>query len=244
MRRSVGCWSSESTRANSAWALSWAWSSRAGGASSDTGAWARRIPASLTARRSSKLVRSPRPSRPSCSLTWWPAARSALDAPMQDLLGPEVRMPTREGAEITAGHLATHSSGLPRLPDNFKPEDPANPYADYDADRLHAFLSTHELSRDIGERVEYSNLGVRVAGLRARPSDGNRLRNPSQGTGPRAPGDVRHLDLADRLDARASRHRPRPGAGAGQELGHDGACRRRGDCVRPSTTCSRSSKRT
>ena len=87
-----------------------------------------------------------------------------LDAPVQDLLGPEVRMPTREGAEITAGHLATHSSGLPRLPDNFKPEDPANPYADYDAGRLHAFLSTHELSRDIGESVEYSNLGVGLLG--------------------------------------------------------------------------------
>ena len=87
-----------------------------------------------------------------------------LDAPVQDFLGPEVRMPTRDGAEITLGHLATHSSGLPRLPDNFKPEDPANPYADYDAGRLHAFLSTHELSRDIGERVEYSNLGVGLLG--------------------------------------------------------------------------------
>ena len=87
-----------------------------------------------------------------------------LDAPVQGLLGPEVRMPTRDGAQITPGHLAMHSSGLPRLPDNLSPEDPANPYADYDADRLHAFLSTHELSRDIGERVEYSNLGVGLLG--------------------------------------------------------------------------------
>lgn len=87
-----------------------------------------------------------------------------LDGPVQGLLGPEVRMPARQGAEIALSHLATHSSGLPRLPDNLDPEDPANPYADYSAERLHEFLSTHELSRDIGEEVEYSNLGVGLLG--------------------------------------------------------------------------------
>ena len=87
-----------------------------------------------------------------------------LDTPVQSLLGGEVRMPARDGAEITLGHLATHSSGLPRLPDNFDPEDPANPYADYTVEDLYAFLSSHELDRDIGDTVEYSNVGYGLLG--------------------------------------------------------------------------------
>ncbi len=52
-----------------------------------------------------------------------------LDAPVRELLGPDARLPSRDGIEITPLHLATHSSGLPRLPDNLDPADPANPYA-------------------------------------------------------------------------------------------------------------------
>ena len=87
-----------------------------------------------------------------------------LDTPVQSLLDDNVRMPTRNGAEITLGHLATHSSGLPRLPDNLDPEDPANPYADYAVEDLYAFLSSHELDRDVGDTVEYSNVGYGLLG--------------------------------------------------------------------------------
>ena len=87
-----------------------------------------------------------------------------LDTPVQGLLGDEVQMPTRNGAEITLGHLATHSSGLPRLPDNLEPENPANPYADYTIEDLNAFLSSHDLARDIGDAVEYSNVGYGLLG--------------------------------------------------------------------------------
>ena len=87
-----------------------------------------------------------------------------FETPVQDLLGSAARVPTRNGAEISLLHLATHSSGLPRLPDNLDPEDPSNPYADYTIDQLYAFLSSHELARDIGERIEYSNLGVGLLG--------------------------------------------------------------------------------
>ena len=87
-----------------------------------------------------------------------------LDTPVQSLLGDEARMPARNGAEITLGHLATHSSGLPRLPDNFDPENPTNPYADYTVEDLYAFLASHKLDRDIGDTVEYSNLGYGLLG--------------------------------------------------------------------------------
>ncbi len=87
-----------------------------------------------------------------------------LETPVRRLLGPDVTMPTRDGAEITLLHLTTHSSGLPRMPNNFRPADAGNPYADYTVAQLYEFLSSHELTRDIGEAVEYSNLGTGLLG--------------------------------------------------------------------------------
>ena len=87
-----------------------------------------------------------------------------LEMPVQRLLGPDVTVPTRNGAEITLLHLTTHSSGLPRMPDNFRPADAGNPYADYTVAQLYDFLSSHELQRDIGAEVEYSNLGTGLLG--------------------------------------------------------------------------------
>src|SRR5262245_32121737 len=55
----------------------------------------------------------------------------ALDDPVSKYLPGNVRMPRRGGREITLQDLATHTSGLPRLPSPFTPKNPANPYADY-----------------------------------------------------------------------------------------------------------------
>lgn len=96
----------------------------------------------------------------------------SLETPVQRLFGPDVRVPTRKGTEITLGHLAEHSSGLPRLPDNLDPADPANPYADYTGERLGAFLAAYELERDIGEEIEYSNLGAGLLGRALVRQDG------------------------------------------------------------------------
>src|SRR5204862_286223 len=74
-------------------------------------------------------------------------------------------VPSRSGKEITLLHLATHRSGLPRLPGNLKPKDPGNPYADYTVDHLKKFLSKHRLGRSPGERYEYSNLGGALLGI-------------------------------------------------------------------------------
>ena len=65
---------------------------------------------------------------------------------------------------ITLLHLSTHSSGLARLPLNLKPIDYLNPYKDYDATRLYAFLSSYRPSVSPGEVCEYSNLGAAILG--------------------------------------------------------------------------------
>ncbi len=89
----------------------------------------------------------------------------ALDDPVEKYLPPGVRVPARGGRSITLENLATHTSGLPRSPTNLDPKNPSDPFADYSTDRLYAFLSTYQLTRDIGSQWEYSNLGAGLLGL-------------------------------------------------------------------------------
>lgn len=91
-------------------------------------------------------------------------SEAKLDDPIDKFLPEGVTAPTRSGKKIMLEHLATHRSGLPRLPDNLMPTDDADPYADYSAKLLHEFLSSHELQRDIGAQYEYSNLGAGLLG--------------------------------------------------------------------------------
>ena len=87
-----------------------------------------------------------------------------LDDPVAKYLPKGVKVPARGGKEITLLDLATHYSGLPSVPDNLHSTDDANPYADYTVAGLCDFLSRYELTRDIGSKFEYSNLGVGLLG--------------------------------------------------------------------------------
>ena len=88
----------------------------------------------------------------------------ALDDPIAKYLPDGVTVPQRGEEVITLAHLSTHSSGLPRLPSNFAPSNPRNPYADYTVAQLYDFLSNYRLRRDIGAKFEYSNYGVGLLG--------------------------------------------------------------------------------
>jgi len=87
-----------------------------------------------------------------------------LDDPVAKFLPSTVRVPGRDGREITLLDLTNQVSGLPRLPGNLKPADPGDPYADYGPARLYEALSAITLPRGIGEKYEYSNLGVGLLG--------------------------------------------------------------------------------
>ncbi len=89
----------------------------------------------------------------------------ALTDPVAKYLPAEVKVPERGGHQITLVDLSTHTSGLPRLPANLHPKNPANPYADYTAEQLYEFLSTYQLTQDIGSHFEYSNLGGGLLGF-------------------------------------------------------------------------------
>jgi CubicO group peptidase (beta-lactamase class C family) len=87
-----------------------------------------------------------------------------LDDPIDKFLPASVKTPSRSGRQITLLDLATQTSGLPRMPDNFAPGNDANPYADYTVERLYDFLSHYQLTREIGAEYEYSNLGGGLLG--------------------------------------------------------------------------------
>lgn len=88
----------------------------------------------------------------------------AADDPVANYLPDDVNVPESQGKTISLEDLATHMSGLPRLPDNLSPSDMNNPYADYTLEQLYQFLSSYRLPRNVGEEYEYSNLGYGLLG--------------------------------------------------------------------------------
>lgn len=94
------------------------------------------------------------------------AGQVKLDTAAADLLPKDVPFPRA----ITLEHLATHRSGLPRLPGNAftGPLGPlterGNPYAAYDDARLYSWARTYDAKASPGGAVGYSNLGAGLLG--------------------------------------------------------------------------------
>ena len=95
-----------------------------------------------------------------------------LDDPVTKYLPGNASGLTRNGKTVTLIQLASHTSGLPRLPGNLSPADLRDPYADYDGAKLMAFLSGDVLERAPGEEYEYSNLGAGLLGFALAERDG------------------------------------------------------------------------
>jgi len=109
-----------------------------------------------------------------------------LDEPVRELLPPGTVAKPASGAEIALLDLSDQHSGLPRMPDNFHPADPKNPYADYDAKLLYAFIAKQGVALPANAPFGYSNVGVGLLGQAL--SDRARLAYPAllheQVTGP------------------------------------------------------------
>jgi len=87
-----------------------------------------------------------------------------LDEPVRALLPAGTVAKPAFGNEIRLIDLSDQHSGLPRMPDNFHPADPANPYADYDARALYAFIASHGVLQPADAPFGYSNVGVGLLG--------------------------------------------------------------------------------
>jgi len=97
------------------------------------------------------------------------AARNelAIDDPLEKFVPSGVAVLRYEGHLVTLRQLATHSSGLPRLPTDFwnvAGQTPDNPYKNYTGEKIAAFLNSHQPTVAPDTRYEYSNLGASVLG--------------------------------------------------------------------------------
>ena len=79
---------------------------------------------------------------------------------------PGKQLPEKDEHAIRLGHLATHTAGLPRLPDDLLPnaKDQENPYANYGSKELYDTLAKTELKSVPGEKMFYSNFGYGLLG--------------------------------------------------------------------------------
>ncbi|MBD0690356.1 serine hydrolase domain-containing protein [Streptomyces sp. CBMA123] len=89
----------------------------------------------------------------------------ALDEPVERRLPPDWRPATVSSRRpIRLLHLATHTSGLPRLPPGLlaaaAPNWAGNPHAAYGEEQLRASLARTTVRRTPGSRYRYSNYGV------------------------------------------------------------------------------------
>ncbi len=89
----------------------------------------------------------------------------SLTDPVSKYLPPDPKMPLYGGKPMTLLDLATHTSGLPRMPSNVAPVDLNHPNADMNADQLLKSVSAYELTRAVGSGYEYSNAGFDLLAL-------------------------------------------------------------------------------
>ena len=150
----------------------------------------------------------------------------ALSDPVTRYLPASVKVPQR-GRAITLGDLASHVSGLPRLPTNMASTNPRNPYADYTVDQLYAFLSGYELPRDAGAQYQVLESWWRAPRPRPGASSGHDLRGTRRGAHHASARHDQHAHHAFRRHAQPPRERLRRGAAAGGQLGLADAGRRR-----------------
>lgn len=91
--------------------------------------------------------------------------RVTLATPIRDLMPKGFAFADARIGAISLLQLATHTSGLPRLPDNFAAGNaPDDPYARYDEALLFAYLSSAKSKSEGPHPCQYSNLGVGLLG--------------------------------------------------------------------------------
>jgi CubicO group peptidase (beta-lactamase class C family) len=87
-----------------------------------------------------------------------------LDDPVAKYLPPSVKVPARDGHEITLLHLATHTAGFPHDPDTMRGNDWKKNFETCTVAEMYAYLSGFKLTRNPGTEFEYSNFGMVLLG--------------------------------------------------------------------------------
>jgi serine-type D-Ala-D-Ala carboxypeptidase/endopeptidase len=92
------------------------------------------------------------------------ATGTRYETTLGDVFGEALAPRNPAVARITLEQLATHTSGLPRLPANLDASDAIDPYGRYDAEDLLAGLAGTRDEQPLGRFYAYSNFGAAVLG--------------------------------------------------------------------------------
>ena len=87
----------------------------------------------------------------------------ALEDPLAKYLPVAVKLPERNGQPITLLDVATHTSGLPIMPDGLPPLSELAT-TKYSNAQLYEFLARHEVPPQSGMKWDYSNIGYALLG--------------------------------------------------------------------------------
>ena len=89
-----------------------------------------------------------------------------LEDPINQYLPDSIPPLAYQGAPIRLVHLANHTSGFPRLPENiFNGNiDPRNPYLHYTIASLFSYLRHYQVKETPGTKFSYSNFGAGLLG--------------------------------------------------------------------------------
>lgn len=89
-----------------------------------------------------------------------------LEDPIGKFLPASVKTPAYKGKQITLVDLATHTSGLPRIPFSlwYLLWHHDDPYAGFGEKELYRYLARFKLEKEPGTSFEYSNLGLELLG--------------------------------------------------------------------------------
>ena len=84
---------------------------------------------------------------------------------LTDEINTYYSFPFKDNIKINFKNLSNHTSGLPRLPKNFKTTDEKNPYKDYDKIEIEEYLkNVMKLDNEPLTIYSYSNLGAGLLG--------------------------------------------------------------------------------
>ncbi|MEQ9563909.1 MAG: serine hydrolase [Woeseiaceae bacterium] len=98
------------------------------------------------------------------------AGRLSWDSTIGECID-DIDFASEEVSNIRLRELASHTSGLPRIPDNMQLEDPLDPYAGYEREDLFAFLAAFAPD-SLVKQYDYSNLGAGLLGVVAADAAG------------------------------------------------------------------------
>lgn len=90
--------------------------------------------------------------------------RMQLDDPINKYLPATYQWPTWNGQPLTLLHLATHSTGMPRMPANNIAAQLDNPFATYNTNKLYQYVSAFTIPREPGKQFQYSNSAYALLG--------------------------------------------------------------------------------